>query len=126
MAWAAKSARGSVALKSRRGGNMEKDGETRWEFSLEEKYNPCLSFTMQVVTKRPCVLIGPYGLFCLAASRSKVTIVFETEEVKWDQQECASSLTVVCICFHMFFCPLFITPAKYERIFVIFLLAFYF
>lgn len=43
----------------------------------------CHSFTTQVMTKWPCVMIGPYGLFCLAASSREVMIDSEKQEVKW-------------------------------------------
>lgn len=43
----------------------------------------CHSFTAQVMTKWLSVMIGPNGLFCLAASSSEVMIASETEEVKW-------------------------------------------
>ena len=42
----------------------------------------CRSFTAQVVTKRLSVMIGPCGVFCLAASSSEVMIAPEKEEVK--------------------------------------------
>ena len=36
----------------------------------------CHSFTAQVTTERPTVMIGPCGLFCLAAHSSEVMIAF--------------------------------------------------
>lgn len=62
------SAGGSVVLRSSRGGNEEKrGGNSVWRRNT----TLCRSFTAQVMTKQPSVMIGPCGLFCLAASSSR-------------------------------------------------------
>lgn len=74
---------GSVVLRSHRGGNTEKGEKWGGNSVWRENTALCQSFTAQVMTKWPCVMIGPYGLFCLAASSSEVMMASETEEVKW-------------------------------------------
>lgn len=76
-----KSAGGSAVLKSRRGGNTEKEKNEVGIVFGGKITTLCQSFNARVVTKRLSVVIRPYGLFCLAACSCEVMIASETEEV---------------------------------------------
>lgn len=100
MARAARSAEGLQCWGVAGAGRWKKE-KNEVGFVFGGKTQPCAAvLTAQVVTNQLPVMIGPCGLFCLAAYSNEVMIVFETEEVKWCdcQQDCTENTSWVLIC----------------------------
>lgn len=100
MVRASKSAGGSAVLRSRRGWNTEKGRKTRCDVFWEEKIQPRVAVLLRRSRPNGSVMIGPSGLFCLAACSGEVLIASETEEVKRCdcQQDCTENTSQVLIC----------------------------